>query len=166
VDARHTPHTTHAAAQSVVPGCVCCGHSHLPLVMSVCVVWCAGIGGLSCAALLAKYGVKVGRVWLGVVGWGGRRARLLGCSTLLVPLAPISGSVPAAAMGHHPFPRTHHTHCQQVTVVESHSVPGGAAHTWRRGGFHFESGPSLYSGMNGACLCWPCSGGALEQETD
>jgi hypothetical protein len=37
----------------------------------------------------------------------------------------------------------------QVTVVESHSEPGGAAHTWQRGGYHFESGPSLYSGMNG-----------------
>ncbi|KAF6250576.1 hypothetical protein COO60DRAFT_1705674 [Scenedesmus sp. NREL 46B-D3] len=36
-----------------------------------------------------------------------------------------------------------------VTVVESHSIPGGAAHTWERGGYHFESGPSLYSGMNG-----------------
>lgn len=54
----------------------------------------SGIGGLSCAALLAKYGVK-------------------------------------------------------VSVVESHSVAGGAAHTWRRGPYHFESGPSLYSGMNG-----------------
>lgn len=37
----------------------------------------------------------------------------------------------------------------QVSVVESHSVAGGAAHTWRRGPYHFESGPSLYSGMNG-----------------
>lgn len=37
----------------------------------------------------------------------------------------------------------------QVTVVESHSVPGGAAHTWERNGYHFESGPSLYSGMGG-----------------
>ncbi|KAF6265696.1 hypothetical protein COO60DRAFT_868698 [Scenedesmus sp. NREL 46B-D3] len=36
----------------------------------------------------------------------------------------------------------------KVTVVESHSIPGGAAHTWERGGYHFESGPSLYSGMN------------------
>eukprot|EP00775_Hariotina_reticulata_P008994 gene8994-9167_t len=54
----------------------------------------SGIGGLSCAALLAKYGLK-------------------------------------------------------VTVLESHSIPGGAAHTWSRDGFHFESGPSLYSGMNG-----------------
>lgn len=36
----------------------------------------------------------------------------------------------------------------KVTVVESHSEPGGAAHTWQRGGYHFESGPSLYSGMN------------------
>lgn len=52
----------------------------------------SGIGGLSCAALLARYGYK-------------------------------------------------------VTVCESHSIPGGAAHTWKRGGYHFESGPSLYSGM-------------------
>lgn len=37
----------------------------------------------------------------------------------------------------------------QVSVVESHSVAGGAAHTWHRGPYHFESGPSLYSGMNG-----------------
>lgn len=53
----------------------------------------SGIGGLSCAGLLARYGVN-------------------------------------------------------VTVLESHSVPGGAAHTWERktksGTYHFESGPSLY----------------------
>ena len=35
----------------------------------------------------------------------------------------------------------------QVTVCESHSVAGGAAHAWQRDGFTFESGPSLYSGM-------------------
>ncbi|MEW5301350.1 MAG: hypothetical protein WDW36_004213 [Sanguina aurantia] len=52
----------------------------------------SGIGGLSCAAMLAKYGL-------------------------------------------------------QVTVCESHSIPGGAAHAWVRDGYHFESGPSLYSGM-------------------
>ncbi|GAX79935.1 hypothetical protein CEUSTIGMA_g7375.t1 [Chlamydomonas eustigma] len=53
----------------------------------------SGIGGLSCAALLAKYGMH-------------------------------------------------------VTVCESHSIPGGAAHAWQRNGYHFESGPSLYSGMD------------------
>lgn len=38
----------------------------------------------------------------------------------------------------------------QVTVCESHSIPGGAAHAWvDRAGYHFESGPSLYSGMSG-----------------
>eukprot|EP01023_Acetabularia_acetabulum_P064585 TRINITY_DN8388_c0_g1_i2.p1 TRINITY_DN8388_c0_g1~~TRINITY_DN8388_c0_g1_i2.p1 ORF type:complete len:558 (+),score=98.33 TRINITY_DN8388_c0_g1_i2:101-1774(+) len=52
----------------------------------------AGVGGLSCAALLARYGVK-------------------------------------------------------VCVCESHSIPGGAAHAWVQDGYHFESGPSLYSGM-------------------
>lgn len=36
----------------------------------------------------------------------------------------------------------------QVTVCESHSIPGGAAHAWERDGYHFESGPSLYSGMD------------------
>lgn len=52
----------------------------------------SGIGGLSCAGLLARYGLD-------------------------------------------------------VIVCESHSVPGGAAHNFERDGFHFESGPSLYSGM-------------------
>ncbi|GLC40753.1 hypothetical protein PLESTB_000026100 [Pleodorina starrii] len=37
----------------------------------------------------------------------------------------------------------------KVTVCESHTIPGGAAHSWVRDGYHFESGPSLYSGMGG-----------------
>lgn len=53
----------------------------------------SGIGGLCCAALLARYGF-------------------------------------------------------QVLVCESHSIPGGAAHTFERQGFHFDSGPSLYSGLS------------------
>jgi phytoene dehydrogenase-like protein len=53
----------------------------------------SGIGGLSCAALLAKYGF-------------------------------------------------------QVTVCESHAIPGGAAHGFERSGFKFDSGPSLYSGLS------------------
>jgi NADPH-dependent 2,4-dienoyl-CoA reductase/sulfur reductase-like enzyme len=52
----------------------------------------SGIGGLSCGALLAKYGEK-------------------------------------------------------VTVLESHTVLGGAAHSYQTKGYHFESGPSLYSEM-------------------
>lgn len=39
----------------------------------------------------------------------------------------------------------------QVTVVESHAIPGGAAHAWVQDGYHFESGPSLYSGMAATC---------------
>jgi phytoene dehydrogenase-like protein len=35
----------------------------------------------------------------------------------------------------------------QVTVLESHDIPGGAAHSWVQNGYHFESGPSLYSDM-------------------
>lgn len=33
-------------------------------------------------------------------------------------------------------------------VLESHDTIGGAAHGWVRKGFHFESGPSLYSGLS------------------
>jgi phytoene dehydrogenase-like protein len=53
----------------------------------------SGIGGLCCAALLARYGLK-------------------------------------------------------VLVCESHSLLGGAAHSFERRGFHFDSGPSLYSGLS------------------
>lgn len=53
----------------------------------------SGIGGLSCGALLAKYGFN-------------------------------------------------------VIVCESHSIPGGAAHGFTRKGFHFDSGPSLFSGLS------------------
>ncbi len=53
----------------------------------------SGIGGLSCAALLARYGFE-------------------------------------------------------VTVCESHAIPGGAAHAFERNGFKFDSGPSLYSGLS------------------
>lgn len=37
---------------------------------------------------------------------------------------------------------------KSVAVLESHDAPGGCAHTWERRGFHFESGPSLYSGFS------------------
>ena len=40
-------------------------------------------------------------------------------------------------------------HCgKRVAVLESHDTAGGCAHTWERRGFHFESGPSLYSGFS------------------
>lgn len=34
-----------------------------------------------------------------------------------------------------------------MLVLESHDIPGGAAHSWVQKGYHFESGPSLYSDM-------------------
>jgi len=37
-----------------------------------------------------------------------------------------------------------------VTVCESHVVPGGAAHSFERDGFHFESGPSFFTGLSAA----------------
>ncbi len=37
---------------------------------------------------------------------------------------------------------------KNVLVLESHDAVGGAAHSWTRRGFHFESGPSLYSGFS------------------
>ncbi|XGB41457.1 MAG: NAD(P)/FAD-dependent oxidoreductase [Nodosilinea sp. LVE1205-7] len=36
----------------------------------------------------------------------------------------------------------------QVVVCESHTIAGGAAHAFERQGFHFDSGPSLYSGLS------------------
>jgi len=62
-------------------------------ILTDIVVIGSGIGGLSCAALLARYGFE-------------------------------------------------------VTLCESHSIPGGAAHAFERNGFKFDSGPSLYSGLS------------------
>lgn len=36
----------------------------------------------------------------------------------------------------------------RVTICESHTIPGGAAHGFERAGYTFDSGPSLYSGMS------------------
>ncbi|MDB9331998.1 NAD(P)/FAD-dependent oxidoreductase [Nodularia spumigena CS-591/04] len=36
---------------------------------------------------------------------------------------------------------------KQVIVCESHAIPGGAAHSFRRRGFEFDSGPSFYCGL-------------------
>ncbi|TVQ14584.1 MAG: FAD-dependent oxidoreductase [Leptolyngbya sp. DLM2.Bin27] len=36
----------------------------------------------------------------------------------------------------------------RVTVCESHTIAGGAAHGFERQGYTFDSGPSLYSGMS------------------
>ena len=42
---------------------------------------------------------------------------------------------------------------KDVLVLEAHSQPGGAAHGFKRQGYHFESGPSLWSGLSR----WPSS---------
>ncbi|MBW4626582.1 MAG: NAD(P)/FAD-dependent oxidoreductase [Brasilonema octagenarum HA4186-MV1] len=39
---------------------------------------------------------------------------------------------------------------KRVIVCESHTIPGGAAHTFRRRGFEFDSGPSFYCGLTSA----------------
>ena len=44
----------------------------------------------------------------------------------------------------------------RVTVLESHDIAGGAAHSWKRDGYTFESGPSLYSGMSQWPTTNPC----------
>ncbi|MFN9630457.1 MAG: phytoene desaturase family protein, partial [Cyanobacteriota bacterium] len=43
------------------------------------------------------------------------------------------------------------SHGLEVVVLEAHHTPGGAAHGFEQGGFHFESGPSLWSGLGS----WP-----------
>lgn len=37
---------------------------------------------------------------------------------------------------------------KRVLVCESHSIPGGAAHSFQRQGFKFDSGPSFYCGLS------------------
>jgi carotene isomerase len=39
---------------------------------------------------------------------------------------------------------------KRVVVCESHAVFGGAAHSFKRQGFEFDSGPSFYCGLTGA----------------
>ncbi|MBE9050645.1 FAD-dependent oxidoreductase [Nostocales cyanobacterium LEGE 11386] len=39
---------------------------------------------------------------------------------------------------------------KRVIVCESHTIPGGAAHSFRRRGFEFDSGPSFYCGLTAA----------------
>lgn len=39
---------------------------------------------------------------------------------------------------------------RRVLILESHSLPGGAAHGFSRRGFHFDSGPSFYCGLSDA----------------
>ncbi|BAZ10177.1 amine oxidase [Calothrix sp. NIES-4071] len=39
---------------------------------------------------------------------------------------------------------------KRVVVCESHTIAGGAAHSFRRHGFEFDSGPSFYCGLTGA----------------
>ncbi|NET37068.1 MAG: FAD-dependent oxidoreductase [Cyanothece sp. SIO1E1] len=37
---------------------------------------------------------------------------------------------------------------KRVIICESHTIPGGAAHSFSRQGFHFDSGPSFYCGLS------------------
>lgn len=39
-----------------------------------------------------------------------------------------------------------------VTVCESHTIPGGCAHSFERDGYKFDSGPSIFSGFTGPVL--------------
>lgn len=36
---------------------------------------------------------------------------------------------------------------QRILVLESHTIPGGAAHGFWRNGFHFDTGPSFFCGL-------------------
>jgi carotene isomerase len=38
---------------------------------------------------------------------------------------------------------------KRVIICESHTIPGGAAHSFKRQGFEFDSGPSFYCGLTG-----------------
>ena len=120
----------------------------------------AGLGGLCCAALLAKYGVQVhpARAAMRLVRLEGKtrkaraRAHSLKYQTCRTAWGWASmhyfSDFNTHDAGALPAPGFEHMEAvMQVTVVESHAIPGGAAHAWVQNGYHFESGPSLYSGM-------------------
>ena len=44
---------------------------------------------------------------------------------------------------------------RRVLVCESHTLPGGAAHAFKRQGFTFDSGPSFYCGLADPQSCNP-----------
>lgn len=43
---------------------------------------------------------------------------------------------------------------KKVIVCESHSIAGGAVHSFSREGFHFDSGASFYCGLDSASNSW------------
>ena len=114
----------------------------------------SGLGGLCCAAMLATYGVQASEALprneksesqcmrsLGPSILDGHTDGVHCCWALVIRCCICSWGVASSGNA---------LSVVQVTVCESHSIPGGAAHAWvDRGGYHFESGPSLYSGMSG-----------------
>lgn len=107
----------------------------------------SGIGGLCCGALAAKYGMQVTQARLLLWGW------LWGLPSTAGPQLYHSRRSAWCAMHGPPSDGWASPAAAppivQVTVCESHSIPGGAAHAWVQDGYHFEAGPSLYSGMAG-----------------
>ena len=71
---------------------------------------------------------------------GGSKSKPLPTTTDVVVIGSgLAGLSAAALLAHNDI---------ATAVLESHYTPGGAAHTWSRRGYHFESGPSLYSGFS------------------
>ena len=91
----------------------------------------SGIGGLCCAALLARYVCDQSQ------------------SLESRPTSPRLGEIVQLLTRGRVSSRALRRYGLSVTVLEAHDTPGGAAHAFVRDGYHFESGPSLYSGMRG-----------------
>ena len=48
---------------------------------------------------------------------------------------------------------------KKVLICEAHYKPGGVAHTFNKGGYYFESGPSLWNGLESISNTSPLSAG-------
>ena len=103
----------------------------------------AGLSGLCAGSMLAQTSRKVSEFL--VINSFSIFHRV--GATTFPPLTFPSHSALPTSPSHIPL-----TLPSQVLVLESHDTPGGCCHTWTRrtpvGTFHFESGPSLYSGLS------------------
>ena len=103
-----------------------------PFRMSTLLLLCAGL------CLYMTYGFRFSKRG-SLRSSGGLRAGGSDSYDVIVVGSGLAGLSAGALLAHNG---------KKVLICESHDVEGGCCHTWERQGYHFESGPSLYSGFS------------------